>query len=764
MTISERLAFLVTLDADSAIKGFDKVGAAADKGLGKAQTGVDKASKSLVSFGSKALAVGGLAVAGLTNAANAAGDLGEAVAATEVIFGDAADSILAYGETAADTIGQSNRAALQAAATFGTFGKAAGKTGEELATFSTDLVTLSSDLASFKNVEPEVAVEALGAALRGESEPIRQFGVLLDDATLKQRALEMGLISTTTGTLPPAIKVQAAYAEILAQTTDAQGDFARTADGLANSQRTATARMEDAKAAIGEGFLPILTAVTEKAGSLASGFSDLNKKTDGVASQVLAFGVVGLGAAGALSFLVGKALSAVDTFKDLGSRLRTAEGDLTKAGKAAAFLAKGVAAVAASEAAFATLNELSDVSGNLERKLQGVIVATDGTAQGLVDSFEKLAGAEDKVARLSNLWGDFGKEIKLAGTDSKRNIEDLDRAFDKLLKSAPDQAASFIDALQETTDELDKNSGQYRDNIMLIERWGERLELANDAAAVLGGETLPQFTDQLDRGRDMLNATSAEVYAAKEANEDLAGAVDDTTKSYEDLATAVDIIKGALSDRDAEDNAIQAQNELIWANTVAMNTAASQTATEEEKAAALDAAKDATRRSIDETLVYIDTLGEIPTEVATKIAADIDEGNLASVESDLRVWARNLRLEASITVNRAPGFGGRSGDPDDPGRGKRIPGTALGGNRTGMTWVGERGPELVDLPLGSHVRSFPQLRADISGASGGSTTATNTYNVSLYVAPGSNTAEAGRVFVEAIQDYERVNSARWRAS
>jgi hypothetical protein len=70
---------------------------------------------------------------------------------------------------------------------------------------------------------------------------------LLDDATLKQRAMAMGLIESTTGVLPPAIKMQAAYAEVLAQTGTIQGDFARTAESGTNAQRRMAAEAENAK-------------------------------------------------------------------------------------------------------------------------------------------------------------------------------------------------------------------------------------------------------------------------------------------------------------------------------------------------------------------------------------------------------------------------------------------------------------------------------------------------------------------------------------
>ncbi len=66
----------------------------------------------------------------------------------------------------------------------------------------------------------------------------------------------MGLIKTTSGTLPVAIKSQAAYSLILKDTALAQGDYARTADGTANTMKTLQAKMEDAKVALGDALMP----------------------------------------------------------------------------------------------------------------------------------------------------------------------------------------------------------------------------------------------------------------------------------------------------------------------------------------------------------------------------------------------------------------------------------------------------------------------------------------------------------------------------
>jgi hypothetical protein len=204
-----------------------------------------------------AAALGGLAVAAV-GAAKMASDFNEETSKTAVIFGDATSAIMDFSKTAATSLGQSQTEALKAAGTFGVLGKAAGLTGTDLGDMAVKFTTLATDLASFNNTSPEDAVIALGAGLRGEAEPLRRFGILLDDATLRTKALELGLIKTTRDALTPQNKSLAAQALILEQTTLQQGDFARTADGAANKQRILTAQIKDAKTNIGKGFLPVM--------------------------------------------------------------------------------------------------------------------------------------------------------------------------------------------------------------------------------------------------------------------------------------------------------------------------------------------------------------------------------------------------------------------------------------------------------------------------------------------------------------------------
>jgi len=604
----------------------------------KAATGAASVAQQALSLFTAAAFIGGI-----NKAIGAASRLEQAVGGTSAVFGEAASKIDDFASTSAKSLGISAAATRELTSQIGGLLKGFGFTQDAAADMSIKLTTLGSDLAATFGGRPEEAVQALGAALRGETDPLERFGVSLNQTQINLKAVEMGLAESTAKVEPNA-KAQAALALIYERTADAQGQSAREADTAAGAQVRATAAAEDAAAKFGQNLLPVYAKVQEVIGALAVGFGALP-------------GPIQLGVVALLGFVaLARPLQAVfELFGSIGSKLRTAEGDFTRAGKAAALLGGALTAVVASQAVVTVLNQLSDASGNLEEKLQGVIIATEGTSAELVASFEKLAGAEDKVVDLKNIWEDFGKEIKLAGTESKRNIEDLDSAFSKLLDTGTDKAQAFLDALQTETAALDENSGQYKDNIELIERYQAKVDLAAGAQDVLSGT--------VDKNTQAYLEYQAGMASTIEGSDDLADATEDVRKEYEDLISAVDQLQDQLSDRDAYDDAIQAQNELIWANTVAMNTARSQTATEEEKAEALDTSKAALRRSIDETLVYIETLGDIPPEVATKIAADIDAGNLAEVEEDLRIWARNLRLEATVVAKGAPGFGGRGGEP-----------------------------------------------------------------------------------------------------
>jgi hypothetical protein len=202
----------------------------------------------------------------------AAADLGETISKVGVVFGNTAGDIEAWADTAATRMGQSKQQALDAASTFAIFGKSAGLSGDDLAGFSTGLTELASDLSSFSNTTPEQAIQAIGAALRGETEPIRAYGVLLDDASMRQEALSMGLIKSTKEALTPQNKVLAAQALIYRQTTLAQGDFERTSDSLSNKQKILSAEFTNFQTLLGQKLAPTYEKLVDAGGQLFKAF------------------------------------------------------------------------------------------------------------------------------------------------------------------------------------------------------------------------------------------------------------------------------------------------------------------------------------------------------------------------------------------------------------------------------------------------------------------------------------------------------------
>ncbi len=202
--------------------------------------------------------------AGANVAVQAASDFAETTSKVKVVFGDQAKAIEDYAKTADVSYGLSQRAAMDAASTFALFGQSAGLSGSKLTDFSTKLVSLSSDFASFYNTSPADAITAIGAALRGENEPIRRYNVLLDAMTMKQEALRLGIIKNTKSALTPQQKVLAAYSLIFKQSTKAQGDFARTSEGLANQQRILAAQFENLKVQLGIELIPYMLILVKK--------------------------------------------------------------------------------------------------------------------------------------------------------------------------------------------------------------------------------------------------------------------------------------------------------------------------------------------------------------------------------------------------------------------------------------------------------------------------------------------------------------------
>jgi hypothetical protein len=260
----------VTLNANVApyVSGMNQAAAATSK-VDKAGQSIQQSSQSMAVGFAKAgaaAAVAGISLSTFSRIAKdsitAAGELQDSTAKVGVIFGKSADQIKAFADDSTKSFGLSRRAAYDATSTFAAMGKAAGLSGGELVKFSTDLTQRAVDLSSMYGGTVEQAITAVGSALRGESEPIRAYNVLLDDMTLRQQAVTLGLIDSVKEGLTPQTRAIAAQAEVMRQSSDAAGDYARNIDGYTNSAKEAAKAWEDAKAQFGETALPLATRGT----------------------------------------------------------------------------------------------------------------------------------------------------------------------------------------------------------------------------------------------------------------------------------------------------------------------------------------------------------------------------------------------------------------------------------------------------------------------------------------------------------------------
>lgn len=228
---------------------------------------LDRVKKSLMTgFGAGiGISAVDLAQRGLTmvvdymqDATKAASDQAEAQSKVNVVFGQQSRVITQWASTAARAMGMSKTAALDAAGSLGNLFDGLGLTEDATVSMSKKIVQLAADLGSFNNVSTDEALTALRSGLLGEAEPMRRFGVALNETAVQAKAAEMGLVEMVRsgGKLKPyisdAAKIQARYALILEGTANAQGDFARTQDGMANSQKTLDAAMEDLSAEVGK--------------------------------------------------------------------------------------------------------------------------------------------------------------------------------------------------------------------------------------------------------------------------------------------------------------------------------------------------------------------------------------------------------------------------------------------------------------------------------------------------------------------------------
>ena len=269
--------------------------------------GFKKVGDKLTDAGKKLSRLSAGIVAAYTAAAKLGSDYEENLNKIDVAFGDSADAVKAWANTTRDAFGMSKVQATESAAAFGALAKGVGFAEESAADMSTTLAGLSADLGSYFNVEVEEAAGALEGIFTGNAVALKRFGVVMNDVNLKAFAEQQGLVWKE---LDQTQKTMVRYQYVLEATKDAQGDFARTSNGLANSSKVFKAALQDLATSIGTVLIPIITPLIQKAAELINKFNDLSPQMQ---KAITIIGLI-VAAAGPLLLVLGsisKAIGAV---------------------------------------------------------------------------------------------------------------------------------------------------------------------------------------------------------------------------------------------------------------------------------------------------------------------------------------------------------------------------------------------------------------------------------------------------------------------
>lgn len=229
--------------------------------------------KKLVDFGSKCIELGS--------------DLAEVQNVVDVTFPEMTKQVDKFSRSAAASFGLSETMAKQYTGTFGAMAKAFGFTEQQAYDMGTALTGLTGDVASFYNLSQDEAYTKLKSVFTGETESLKDLGVVMTQTALDSYALANGW-GKTTSSMSEAEKVALRYAFVQKQLSAAQGDFARTSDGWANQVRVLKLQIDSIMATVGQGLINLLTPVIKiinaaisRIATLANAFKSLTELLTG---------------------------------------------------------------------------------------------------------------------------------------------------------------------------------------------------------------------------------------------------------------------------------------------------------------------------------------------------------------------------------------------------------------------------------------------------------------------------------------------------
>lgn len=419
------------------------------------------AVKKIVDFGKKCVELGS--------------DLAEVQNVVDVTFPRMTAQIDKFAKSAATSFGLSETMAKKYTGTFGAMAKAFGFSEQATYDMSTALTGLTGDVASFYNLSQDEAYTKLKSVFTGETESLKDLGVVMTQTALDSYALAHGF-GKTTSAMTEAEKVSLRYAFVQDQLSAAQGDFSRTSDSWANQVRILQLQMESFMATIGQGLINLFTPIIK-----------------------------------VINIVIGKLITLANAFKAFTELITGKNGSSNVA------------------------SPVTDLSGAADSAADGLENAS-GAADGLGDSTKKAGKAAQKAAQQMRALMGFDKINRLdqqtstnsdtgstpgsgstnPGTGSAVDfgslangetiIDKTDSKFSKLFQDIVKLSQPALNALKKLWDEGLARLGQFA--------WNSLKDFFNGFLIPVGkwvlGKGIPDFVNALNDGLMKVNYESLE--------------------------------------------------------------------------------------------------------------------------------------------------------------------------------------------------------------------------------------------------------------
>lgn len=542
--------------------------------------------------------------AGAAAALNYASDLEETLSKVDVVFGGNADSIKNWASTAVEQMGLAEETAMSAAATYGNMATGMGLTANQGAEMAKSLTQLSADLASFNNTSQETAQIALNSIFTGETETLKQYGIVMTETNLEQFAMQQGL-EKNIKQMSQAEKVQLRYNYVLANTTNAQGDFARTSDSVANQTRMAKEQLKQAAAALGQNLVPAAASALKVINNILSGFQKLNP-----AQQKMILGIAGIAAAAGPVIKLGTgAYSMVQKLDKalIGLQMSRIAKEVNKFGESTTAAAKGLDLITAgakkSNGEFYTTVEILShntaelkkfgIEGDQAAKVLQATATTSaatgagisgvGTASAAAQPAVKSFGltlnsalsfvglAVSAVSLLVGVFNGLGKETSASAKQIEADTDAMVSSMEEVTESAASLQTEYDESIAKV-DSMAEEAGKLVDEYYSLADGTDKSEDSQKRMKEIVGSLSGRFNSlsgYIDENTGLLNAGRETIEKSIDAQLDYNRALAnreyrvETTEAYSEAVAKEAAAKKMLADNEDKLASAQRQRDSI---------------------------------------------------------------------------------------------------------------------------------------------------------------------------------------------------------